>query len=287
MTPAALLNGSASAGAIPPEVVDSLKDQGFTVLASGHDWNAKLVFNHTQEPFANTKFRQAIAYAIDREKLVQIAQRGHALAGSPGLLPADNPWYTAEINNYDYNPEKSLELFKELGYHLQDGLLQKNGQPLTLELLFTSTFSRDAELIKLDLEKVGIQVTVQSLEAKTVDAKIKDWDFQMAISGHGGLGGDPEIFNRVVLGDGFNSARYHANESLTEMILTQMTLMDKEERRQMVAAIQKLYAQELPTLTLYYPDNYWAHNGEVDLYYTPQGIGSGVPLPLNKLSFVK
>lgn len=287
MTPAALLDGTANAGTVPPEMVDRFKDQGFTVLPSGHDWNAKLMFNHTQEPFATKKFRQAIAYAINRGKLVEISQRGHALAGSPGLLPPDNPWYSPDIENYDYNPERSRELFEELGYHFKDGLLQKDGKPLTLELLIKSRFSRDAELIKLDLEKVGIKVVVRSLEAKTVDSKIKDWDFQMAISGHGGLGGDPEIFKKMVLDNSFNSARYQENERLTALLLKQIAAMNNEERKEMLAEIQRIYAEELPTLTLYYPNWYWAHDGKLDLYYTPQGVASGIPIPLNKLSFVK
>lgn len=287
MTPAALLDGTAGAGEVPPEMVNKFREQGFKVLLSGHDWNAKLMFNHNQEPFADKKFRQAVAYAIDRDKLVEISQRGHALKGSPGLLPPDNPWYAPESDKYDHDPEKSRELFAALGYQYNDGRLQKEGKPLTLELLIKSRFSRDAELIKTDLEKVGIRVIVSSLEDKTVDTKIKNWNFQMAVSGHGGLGGDPEILNKVVAGDSFNSARYQKSEMLTGLLLKQTSVLDDKEREKIVAGIQKIYAEELPTLTLYYPDNYWAHDGRLDLYYTPQGVAGGIPIALNKLSFVK
>jgi len=287
MTPAALLDGTVQAGAVPSEMMEKFKNQGYAALASGHDWAAKLMFNHHQEPFANQKFRQAIAYAIDRDKLVAISQRGHALAGSPGFLPPDHPWYSAKINQYAYQPEKSKELLAELGYQFKNGLLEKEGRPLTLELLIKTRFGRDAELIKQDLEQVGIKVVVRSLEDKTADAKINGWDFQLALSGHGGLGGDPEIFNKNVLGEGFNSARYYKNETLTALLREQAAIMDSVERARRVAEIQRIYAQELPALTLYYPDSYWVHNGELDLYYTPQGVASGIPIPLNKLSFIQ
>lgn len=39
-------------------------------------------------------------------------------------------------------------------------------------------------------------------------------------------------------------------------------------------------------LALYYPRWYWAHNGEVDLYFTRGGIATGVPIPLNRMAFV-
>jgi peptide/nickel transport system substrate-binding protein len=32
---------------------------------------------------------------------------------------------------------------------------------------------------------------------------------------------------------------------------------------------------------------YWAHDGKVDLYFTKDGIASGIPLPLNRMAFVK
>ena len=51
--------------------------------------------------------------------------------------------------------------------------------------------------------------------------------------------------------------------------------------------IQELYAEELPALTLYYPKWYWGHDGTVDLYFTKDGIAVGVPLPLNRMVFVK
>jgi len=54
-----------------------------------------------------------------------------------------------------------------------------------------------------------------------------------------------------------------------------------------VREIQKIYAEELPALTLYYPKWYWGHDGSVDIYYTMGGIARGIPIPLNKLAFME
>ncbi len=275
MIPAALQKGTVNAGEIPPEVVSKFQ-QNFKVLSSGHDWNAKLIFNHNIKPFCEKEFRQAVAYAIDRNRLVKISQRGHALAGSPGMLPPDSFWYAPEIKKYEFNPELSRKMLKKLGCNQQN-----------FEILTTSRFSRDAELIKEDLEKVGLIVSIRSLEDKTLDARIEDWDFQMAINGHGGLNGDPQCFNKFVLGGDFNSVRYRKNEELVAMLEKQLSIMNDERRREVVREIQEVYAAELPALTLYYPNWHWAHDGKVGLYYTPGGVSIGIPVPLNKLAFLE
>lgn len=282
-----LLDGTANTAQIPPEMVNKLKEKDFTVLASDHSWNAKLKFNLQKEPFNNKKFRQAIGYAIDRNRLVEISQRNAALAGSPGLVPEDSYWYNDEILKYDYNLKRSQELLKELGYELDNGFFVKDGSPLTIEVLSSKRYSRDAEIIKEDLEKAGIKIDIRNLEAKTVDAKTLDWDFEIALSGHGGLGGDPQMLNRMMLGKSYHSARFNNNERLNEVLKKQLLVMDKEERKELIKEAQKIYAENLPALSLYYPNWYQAYDGKVDLYYTPGGLGSGIPLPYNKLSFVK
>jgi peptide/nickel transport system substrate-binding protein len=63
--------------------------------------------------------------------------------------------------------------------------------------------------------------------------------------------------------------------------------MDPEARLELVQQAQDIYAKELPALTLYHPDWYWAHDGSVDLYYTYEGVASGIPIPLNKMAFME
>ena len=278
MIPQAILRGEVNAGPVPPEMIDTFKEKGYTVLISDYNWNAKLKFNLRQEPFSDLRFRQAIAYGIDREKLVNISQRGHGLEGNPGFIPPDSPWYYPEVEQYEYNPEKARELLKEMGY---------GGETLKLELLTSARFSSDAELIKNDLEKIGISLEIRVLDDKTVDARTQEWAFQMVLSGHGGLGGDPQFVNNMVLGDSFHSARYHSNQELKELLEKQLTIIDVSERKEVLAQIQKIYAEDLPALTLYYPNSYQVRDNQVNLYYTLGGLASGIPVPLNKLSFIE
>lgn len=287
MASASLERGEVNASAVPPEIVDELKEKGFSIITSSGAWNAKLMFNYKKELLSSKEFRQALAYAINREEIVKITQRGYAVLGSPGLLPpSEEYWYNSHIEQYPYNSHKAKAILESLGYHIEDGYYGKDGQKLELELLTSPKFLRVAELISQQLEKIGITVDLRSLESKTLDMKVGSWKFDLAISGHGGLCGDPSILNKVILGKGFNSARYRKNETLNTLLVSQVHQMEKEKRRDIIWKIQEIYAEEIPTLTLYYPIWYWAHDGTINLYYTPGGLASGIPIPLNKLCFL-
>jgi peptide/nickel transport system substrate-binding protein len=285
MAPAALKAGSVNAASIPAEVVDDISASGLTVITSPPSWNGKLTINHQKEPLSSKKFRQALAYAIDREALVQVVFRGNAIAGSPGMLPPTSVWYNPDTPQYQYDPDRAKQLIEGLGYNLEDGQFVKDGQPLKLSLIAAADYKDLGQFITQQLEQVGIDVDFQTLEGKTVDARVGAWDFDLSIYGHGAIF-DPSILQRTTLGEGFNSARYSADTELTRLLQAQLTEMDLARRKNMVFRIQELYAEDLPALTLYYPKWYWAHDGSLPLYYTMDGIAIGVPIPLNRMCFV-
>jgi peptide/nickel transport system substrate-binding protein len=286
MIPAALKEGSVSAGDIPPEVVSEMEDAGLTVITAPVAWNAKLTINHQKEPLSSKQFRQALAYAIDRESLVQITQRGHAIAGSPGMIPPTSDWYNPDTPQYEYNPVEAKQLLEGLGYQMEGGYFTKDGEELRLELIAAADYKEVGQFIKQQLEEAGIKIDFRTMEAKTVDAKVGAWDFDLSIYGHGGLY-EPSILKRVIMDEGFNSARYTSNETLNQLLEAQLTEMDAEKRKDLVFQIQEIYAEDLPALTLYYPKSYSAHDGTINLFYTMDGIATGIPVPLNRMAFVK
>jgi peptide/nickel transport system substrate-binding protein len=255
------------------------------VITDPPSWNGKLTINHQKEPLSSKEFRQALAYAIDREALVQVVFRGNAIAGSPGMMPPTSVWYNPDTPQYKYDPDRAKQLIEWLGYNLENGQFVKDGQPLKLSLIAAADYKDLGQFITQQLEQVGIDIDFQTLEAKTVDARVGAWDFDLSIYGHGGIF-DPSILQRMTLGEGFNSARYTANAELTQLLQAQLTEMDAAKRKGMVFRIQELYAEDMPALTLYYPKSYWAHDGSLPLYYTMDGVAIGVPIPLNRMCFV-
>ncbi len=286
MAASALEKREVDAIVIKPEMKDALAESGFNCIKGTHDMTVKMMINHRKEPFSRKELRQALAYGIDRERLVEVVNRGFALGGSMGVLPADSPWFNDEVEKYEHDPEKARQLIESLGYIEKDGFYEKDGQVLSCELLVVEQYNRDAEFIKNELEKIGIKVVLKGIEIKTLDVKVNEWNFDLALNDHGGLGGDPIMLERITTGDLVVSIKYTQNDVLTKILNRQIAEMDIEKRKDLLHRAQNIIAQDVPVLMLYYPDTYFAFNEKASLYFTPGGLGTGVPHPYNKMIFV-
>ena len=296
-----LRSGQVDLAGIQPDMVTPLKRQGLQIIRDERGWNKKLMINHRKEPFQDRRFRQALAYAISRQQIIDRAHRGFGTPASYGLLSMDHAMYNPDTPSYEQDPGKARELIEAMGYTRGEGdLYHKDGEPLKVELLISNiavggqnVADRDGEVIKQQLEAVGISVDMVNLEQTTTDTRVRDWDFDLAVSGHGGIAGDPRILNEMIssrYGAGsVNSARYDASPELNRLMEAQMLEMDTEKRKQLVQRIQAVYARELPAISLYYPDTYAAYNPDkgIEWYYTPGGISKGIPIPQNKMALIR
>ena len=198
---------------------------------------------------ADTKVRQAIMYAIDKETICQ------ALYGSIGESATHGPLAPQYFGYVDlgvqpYDVEKAKALLAEAGY--PDGfdlsVMTYNGYNKGVEL---------AETIKEYLSKVGINVTIDSVDGATFNASLNGitpaemkWD--MFIMGYGGLGGlDCDGCLRrvfVTSSDGLNTNNYgwYSNARADELLNGAVTEMDPEVRKQMYEEAEKIIYLEDP-----------------------------------------
>jgi peptide/nickel transport system substrate-binding protein len=286
---------------IQPEMAEPLKKRGLVVIQDERGWNKKLMINHKKAPFSDKRFRHALALAIDRQEIIDKSHRGFAMPASYGLLSVDHEMYNPYTPSYPFNPEKARALIESMGYHKgADGVYEKDGQALKVQLLASnitvagqSMADRDGEVIKRQLEQVGIRVDLVNLEQATTDSRVKNWSFDLAVSGHGGICGDPRILNEMIsskYGAGsVNSARYDDDAELNRLIDEQMLEMDQDKRKALVYKIQEVYAEDLPAISLYYPESMAAYNPDKGIawYYTRGGISKGIPIPQNKMSLIE
>jgi len=296
-----LSTGQVDLAGIQPDMAESLKQKGLEVILDERGWNKKLMINHKKAPFNDKRFRQALAFAIDQQEIIDKAHRGFGSPASYGLLSVDHDMYNPDTPSYAFLPEKARSLIEALGYQMDaDGYYQKEGQPLKIELLSSNitvagqnVADRDGEVIKRQLERIGIRVDLVNLEQATTDSKVRSWDFDLAVSGHGGIGGDARILSEMILsryGAGsVNSARYDASPQLNTLVEEQMLEMDENRRKRLVYRIQEVYADELPAIPLYYPASMAAYNRDkgIGWFYTKGGISKGIPIPQNKMSLVR
>jgi peptide/nickel transport system substrate-binding protein len=123
------------------------------------------------------KVRQAIAYAINENRLIDLAYAGVATPATSWL--ADTIWGSISYQEdmYPYDPERARQLVNEA---------RAEGASLNLEIIHWTDPHYDVictELIR-ELENVGITLTMQSLDYNTVEDKIKNKDYNMFIGGY-------------------------------------------------------------------------------------------------------
>ncbi|MBW2559174.1 MAG: peptide-binding protein [Deltaproteobacteria bacterium] len=295
-----LSTGKADMANIKPDMADALKKNGMVILVNARGWNKKLMINHTKAPFNDKRFRQALAHAINQQEIIDKAHRGFGSPASFGLLSPDHEFYNPDTPAYAPDQAKARRILESLGYKKDGrGYYSKDGRPLKTRLLSSnitvageSVADRDGEVIKHQLESAGIHIDLVNMEQATTDAKVKKWDFDLAISGHGGLLGDARILNRMInpkATGSVNSARFGANKKLLKLLKDQVAEMDVVRRKALVYKIQEIYADEVPAISLYYPASMAAYNPEkgIKWYYTKGGIGLGIPIAQNKMSLIK
>ncbi|MBW1720885.1 MAG: peptide-binding protein [Deltaproteobacteria bacterium] len=296
-----LCTGKVDLANIKPEMAEPLKKKGLVILKNDRGWNKKLMINHRIEPFKEKRFRQALAYAIDQQQIIEKAHRGFGSPASFGLLSPDHEYYNPKTPVYPHDPDRARRILESLGYRKgPSGYYQKDGKPLRIELLASnitvggdSVPDRDGEVLKHQFEAVGIQVDLVNMEQATTDGRVRKWEFELAISGHGGLLGDAMILERMIdpetSSGSVNSARYDGSKKLLELVRAQVREMDPERRRRLVYQCQEIYAEELPAIPLYYPDSLSAYNPQkgIEWYYTKGGLAVGIPIPQNKMSLIR
>ena len=157
-----------------------------------------LGFNLKHKPFDDARVRQAINYAIDKQEIIDGVLLG---LGEPVASPykPGTRWSNPKLKPYPYDTQKALALLKEAGFedHDHDGILDRDGQPLSFEILTNQNKEREmsAVLIQRRLKEIGIDVKIRVVEWATFISRfIKTGDFNVVLLGWG-LGLEPDQFN--------------------------------------------------------------------------------------------
>jgi peptide/nickel transport system substrate-binding protein len=247
-------------------------DSSYGIIEGPSYWVLQLIFNTTRPPLDDVRFRQAIAHAVDREKIVEQVTHGGAIVASLGILPPGTDWHNPALPSYTYDPAKTERILDEL---------EVSDPHLTL--ITTADFVREAELIQSDLAQIGLQVDVQTGDNGTVDGLLREGSFDLAINGHGGLA------NPAILESPTWPAASYQNDTYDRLYREQARGVDDAARRETVWQLQEIIADELPVLTLWHPRMWTVYDpAKLDgWFYTEGGIGFGIPISMNKLTFIE
>lgn len=283
---------------VTPEQIPVLNSQsGLSVLEAPEFVTTLLAYDTQKAPFSNQAVRQAMDLATDRGLLVSDVYLDAAIPGSAGWVHPESPFFEPGIET-TFDVDAANALLDEAGVTDSDGdgVRELEGEPLAVELLAVSSNAlrmRIAELLAAQYAEIGMDVTVASLDQEAFDQLVwPEYDvamgrnYDMAVFGWsaptqadiGQMGAlvdsDPTLGNLNITGYSSDEADALAARLRTET--------DPDARAAVASELQALIAEELPLITLLYPNGLYGHSTNAFGGWTSI-TGQG---PINKLSFI-
>jgi peptide/nickel transport system substrate-binding protein len=244
---------------LTPDMVEALRgNKDLDVLQAPGTNYQYVAFNLKDPLFSDVRVRKAIAYSIDRDKIIKHLWRGQAEAAT-GVIPPNNWSYAEDVETYPYNPQLARELLREAGQeHLS----------FTYRTATDDTGRLLASVLQQQLRDVGIQMDIRSNEFATFYSDVVKGNFQMYSLRWIGGNNDPDILNLVFHSmmfppNGANRGRY-ANAEVDRLIDLARREVDTEKRKAAYQEIQRIVAKDLPYVSLFYVDNVAVYNKRID-----------------------
>jgi len=233
-----------------------------------------IAFNNDHPVLGDRRVRQALSYALDRERLVDqiLLDQGTLLA--TGLLPGH--WALRGDTGpglYDYDPGEARRLLAEAGWSDSDGdgILDREGEPLQLSLATNAgngTREAIAILAGQYYRAIGVAAQVELVEwgnllgrmfSHRFDAVVLSWPLE--------LDPDQREFwhcEENALGSGFNFVSY-CNPHLDALLIEGATMLscDSERRAEIYSEMASILTEDRPYDFLFAPDNLLAANRRV------------------------
>jgi peptide/nickel transport system substrate-binding protein len=270
-----LRKGSADVemSSLSPDMIPVLEKRKELEVTERAGTNFAYLGTNLEDPIlAKKEVRQALAYATDRESLVKYLLRGEARLAS-GILPPNHWAYEGNVKKYGYDPAESERLLDAAGF-------RRGADGARMHLTLKVSTQEQARLLGAALQdqwkKVGVGLEVRPLETATLFSDLAKGNFQLSYSIWVGANNDPDVFSLVfssqrIPPNGSNRGHYR-NARVDELIAGIRGEMDREKRKALCSLVQKIVAEDVPYVPLWYVDVVSVHRremGEVEL--TPTG----------------
>jgi peptide/nickel transport system substrate-binding protein len=189
-------------------------------------------------------------YAVNKQAIVDNLLQGTGVLAVNPLPPV--VWgYTADIQQYDYDPDKARELLAEAGY--PDGFscsfwVPESGSGMQQPVAMGTA-------IQADLKAVGVDCEIQTFEWGTYLEKVivppEEAEYDMFEMSWIGDNGDPDNHLYILLSseqfppNGYNMG-FYSNPEVDALLQEARTTLDRDKRTELYQQAQQLIAQDPP-----------------------------------------
>jgi len=228
-----------------------------------------VVFNTQSAPLNNPKVRQAIGYAIDRQKIVTALLFDQAKVAD-SILPPQS-WAYIPGTQYRYDPEKAKQLIKESGY---------KGEPIKFKYgSGNAATNQYAQVIQVGLTDVGLNVEIETLEVNTIRQQLAQGQYQMYTGVWVGGNQDPiflrDLFSSTKIPGGSvsccNRSRYE-NPDVDKGLEEAVETTDRPKAKELYTKAWQTISSDLPLFPLWYPANIVISNKRIgNVKISPSG----------------
>src|SRR5688500_8878215 len=245
---------------VPLDQVKFFKDNAadFKVQTAPGGAYQYIAFNLKDPILRKKQVRQALAHAIDRQRIVRDLLHGYGSV-TESMFPPGH-WARAEgLQTYAYDKNKAMQLLDQAGHRDPDG---PQGPQTRFKLSFRTSedaeANQQAEIIQQMLREVGIDVQIQRSEFGTFMEDVRNGRFQVFSLRRAGIS-DPDfyhtIFHSSSLAPVGQNRGYFVNKRVDQLMEQGRSTFDRAKRKAAYDEIQKILADELPYISLYHRDN--------------------------------
>lgn len=233
------------------------------------------------ELFQDVEVRQALLHALDRETLIEEIYYGYGEVAN-GTQPVISPAYAPdEVESiYDFDPDRARELLEEAGWTDEDGdgIVEKDGTPLSFELMYTGGIALYNQLVPYMQEAwadIGVDMIPNPVDFGSVliPAITENFDYQIALLGFSWdvTGDQAAMFATDQYIQGFNMMRY-SNQEADALFRDAARAVDPEERRELLIEVANVVNNEAPVGILVFTQARIGHTVRLQNYH-PNGFG--------------
>jgi len=269
---------------VPPAERDSIKTiPGVVMHASALAQYTALFLNPAHDPsLADANVRQALALAIDRNRIVKDALNGLGEIRDAPIVGND-----AGITRYGYDPQAAAALLDKAGYTVDPTtkirtIVQttapktKKGKPVTVTIELSVTITtvdtdenkRAAAIIKENWAALGIRSDIITAPAASINTSvIHPREYDALLFGEVlAPDADPYPFwHSSQTTSGLNLAMY-SNRRVDELLEKARIAASEAERDELLNEFQKIVTAEAPAIFLYQPDYLYPQSSKIKGY---------------------